>query len=139
MGVKSISQTLARRLQLAEKAIASAHGQFVLFVLAEREETPDKWDLLVSARWLDTTRQGVQQMVSLLKPYLAESDWFALASITPLAPALEYVQWIARKYDVQHDNHEVIDTFWDSLFIPHGYVITANLSSAGVTAELVTA
>ena len=136
---KSIAQTLARRLQLAEKAIASTHGQFVLFVLAEREETPGKWDLLVSAFWLDTNRQGVQQMVNLLKPYLAEDNWLALASITPLAPTLEYVQWIAQKYNVQHDSQEVIDDFWDSLFIQHGYVITADLSPAQVAEEAVAA
>lgn len=134
---KSLAQTLASRLQLAEKAIASTHGQFVLFVLAEREETPGKWDLLVSALWLDTNRHGVQEMVDLLKPYLTESDWLALASITPLAPTLDYVQWIAGKYNVQHDSQEVVDTFWDSLFIPHGYVITA--SPAPVVAETVAA
>ena len=136
MSAKSIAQTLARRLQLAEKAIASTHGQFILFVLAEREEAPGKWDLLASALWLDTNRQGVQQMVNLLKPYLAESDWLALASITPLAPTLEYVQWIARKYDVQHDNQEVVDTFWDTLFIPHGYIITASPSPVPAALEL---
>ena len=131
----SIAQTLARRLQIAEKAIASTQGQFVLFVLAEREEAPGKWDLLVSALWLDTNRQGVQQMVNLLKPYLTESDWLALASITPLAPTVEYVQWIARKYNIQHDNQEVIDTFWDNLFIPRGYIITASPSAAPVAAQ----
>ena len=136
---KSIAQTLARRLQIAEKAIASTHGQFVLFVLAEREETPGKWDLLVSAFWLDTNRQGVQQMVDLLKPYLAESDWIALASITPLAPTLEYVRWIAQKYNVQHNSQEVVDTFWDSLFIPHGYIITADPLPAQVAEEPVAA
>lgn len=136
---KSIAQTLAGRLQLAEKAIASTQGPFVLFVLAEREEAPSKWDLLVSAAWLDTSRQGVQQMVDSLKPYLTESDWLALASITPLAPTLGCVKWIARKYNVQHGSQEVIDTFWDSLFIPHGYVITASPSPARVTAEPVAA
>ena len=125
MSAKSIGKILARRLQLAETTIASMHGQFILFVLAEREEVPDKWDLLVSAPWLDTNRRGVQQMVDLLNPYLTATDWLALASITPLPPSLEYVQWIAQNYDIQHGNQEVINTFWDSLFIPHGYVITA--------------
>ena len=135
MNSQSTAQTLARRLQLAEKAIASLHGQFVLFVLTEREEAPGKWDLLVSAPWLDTNRRGVEEMVSLLKPYLIESDWLSLASITPLSPTLEYVQWIARKYEVQHDNQEVTNAFWNDLFIPHGYVITADPSPARVIAE----
>ncbi len=136
---ESIAHTLARRLHLAEKAIAAAHGQFILFVLAEREEAPGKWDLLVSALWLDTSRQGLEQMVDLLKPYLTESDWLALASITPLPPALEYVQWIAQKYDTQHSSQEVVDAFWSDLFIPHGYVITASLAPARTAAEPVAA
>ena len=129
MRAKSIKETLARRLQIAEKAIASIHGQFVLFVLAEREEAPGKWDLLVSASWLETSRKGVQQMVDLLSPYLTALEWVQLASITPLAPAMEYVQWLAQKYELQHDNLEVVNAFWDGLFIPRGYVITASPSA----------
>lgn len=139
MRTKSIGQTLARSLQLAETAIASMHGQFVLFVLAEREEVPGKWDLLVSATWLDTNRQGLQKMVELLKPYLTDTDWLALASITPLAPTLGYVQWIAREYDIQHGNQEVINTFWDGLFIPRGYIITANPLPTSVTVQPIAA
>lgn len=139
MNTVKIGQGLVGRLQAAEKAMTSARGHFVLFVLAERETAPGKWDLLVSAPWLETNRQGVQLMVDALKTHLTPTDWLQLASITPLPPALDYVQWIARKYDVQHDNQEVINTFWDSLFIPHGYVITANPSPAPVTAQPVAA
>lgn len=123
---------LITKLQIAEKNIASVQGPFILFALAEREEAPGKWDLLVSAAWLESGRQGIQQMVDRLKEYLTPADWMQLASITPLPPATDYVQWIAHKYGVQHDNQEVINTYWDGLFIPHGYVITANPSPAQV-------
>ena len=139
MTTEKIGRGLVERLQTAEKAIASARGPFVLFVLAEREAAPGKWDLLVSASWLETSRKGVQQMVDDLKTYLTPPDWVQLASITPLPPSMDYVQWIARKYDLEHDDQEVSNTFWDSLFIPHGYVITANLSPAPVTAQPVAA
>ena len=100
MTTQEIGQGLVERLQAAETAIASAHGPFVLFVLAEREAAPGKWDLLVSAPWLETNRKGVQQMVDALTVYLKPADWMQLASITPLSPSMEYVQWVARKYDV---------------------------------------
>lgn len=136
---EEVGQGLVERLRAAERAIASAHGPFVLFVLAEREEAPGKWDLLVSAPWLETNRKGIQQMVDRLKVYLKPTDWVQLASITPLSPSMDYVQWIARKYGVQHDSQEVIASFWDSLFIPHGYVITANPSLSLVTPQPVAA
>ncbi len=139
MTMKSIGQLLARRLQLAESAIASTHGQFILFVLAEREEAPGKWDLLVSAPWLDTNRQGIQQMVDLLKDYLTSADWLALASITPLPISSDYVQWIAQNYNVEHENQEIVNAYWDSLFIPHGFIITANGLLAQVTKQPVAA
>lgn len=135
MNDENTEQGLVERLQTAEKAIASERGPFVLFVLAEREEAPGKWDLLVSAPWLDTSREGVQQMVDGLKTYLTPADWVQLASITPLPVSMEYVQQIARKYDVQHECQEVIHAFWDRLFIPHGYVITADLSSMPAPAQ----
>ena len=139
MNTEKLEQGLVERLQAAERAIAFVRGPFVLFVLAEREEAPGKWDLLVSAPWLETNRKGVQQMVDGLKPHLTPTEWVQLTSITPLSPSTEYVQWIARKYDVQHDDQEVINTFWDSLFIPHGFVITANPAPAPVTAQPVAA
>ena len=132
-------QGLVEGLRVAVRAIASAHGPFALFVLAEREEAPGKWDLLVSAPWLETSRKGIQQMVDRLKVYLKPTDWVQLASITPLSPSMDYVQWIAREYDVQHDSQEVIAPFWDSLFIPHGCVITANPSLSLVTPQPVAA
>ena len=132
-------QGLVEGLRAAGRAIASAHGPFALFVLAEREEAPGKWDLLVSAPWLETSRKGIQQMVDRLKVYLKPTDWVQLASITPLSSSMDYVQWIAREYDVQHDSQEVIASFWDSLFIPHGCVITANPSLSLVTPQPVAA
>lgn len=57
-------QGLVERLRAAKRAITSAHGPFVLFVLAEREEALGKWDLLVSAPWLEAIRKGIQQMVA---------------------------------------------------------------------------
>ena len=132
-------QGLVERLRAAGRAIASAHGSFALFVLAEREEAPGKWDLLVSAPWLETSRKGIQQMVDRLKVYLKPTDWVQLASITPRSPSMDYVQWIARKCDVQHDSQEVIAPFWDSLFIPHGCVITANPSLSLVMPQPVAA
>jgi len=132
-------RSLITKLQVAEKDIASVQGPFVLFALAEREEAPGKWDLLVSAPWLASGRKGIQKMVEGLKTHLTPSEWMQLASITPLPPSMNYVQWIARKYDVQHDNQEIINTFWDGLFIPHGYVITANPAPAQAMPQPVTA
>lgn len=139
MTTKELGRGLSEKLQIAERAIASAQGPFVLFVLAEREETPGKWDLLVSALWLENNRKGVQKIVDGLNAHLTPADWIQLASITPLPPSMDYVQWIARKYDVQHHDQEVINTFWDSLFVPHGYVITAKLPSAPAARQPVAA
>lgn len=136
---EKIGRGLVERLQRAEKAIASEHGPFVLFVLAEREEAPGKWDLLVSAPWLETNRKGVQQMVDGLKTHLTPAEWVQFASITPLPPSMGYVQWIARKYNLKHKDQEVINTFWDGVFIPHGYVITADPSPAQVTPQPIAA
>ncbi len=121
---------LLNRLQAAEKDISAARGSFTLFVLVERDEAPGKWDLLVSAPWLASGRHGIQDMVDRLQQYLMPPDWLQLASITPLLPAMEYVRWIGQRYDVQHDRQEVVNVFWDGVFIPHGYVITANPAPA---------
>ncbi len=129
MTIDVLGRDLADKLHGAEKAISSEHGLFVLFALAEREEVPGRWDLLVSAPWLELGAKGIQKIIQALQPYLVSEDWLKFASITPLPVSMDYVQWIARKYDVQHDNQEVANVFWNGLLIPHGFVITADLSA----------
>ena len=129
MTIDVLGRDLADKLQIAEKAISSEYGLFVLFALAEREEAPGRWDLLVSAPWLEMGAKGIQKIIQALQPYLVSEDWLKFASITPLPVSMDYVQWIARKYDVQHDNQEVANVFWNGLLIPHGFVITADLSA----------
>ena len=139
MNTISIGEILARRLQLAENAIASIRGPFILFVLVERDEAPGKWDLLVSAPWLETGRQGIQEMVNQLKLYLTPADWLALASITPLPNEMEYVRWVVQRYDTRHDLQEVVNAFWDGVFVSRGFVITADPIPAPAQREPVAA
>ena len=139
MTAEATSENLVQRLKAAEEDISLAEGPFVLFALAERDEAPGKWDLLVSAEWLDINRKGIDQMVDALKPYLEPADWRHLASITPLSSSMEYVQWIAHKYGFQHHVLEVTNTFWDGVFVSHAFLITADKLPAPVTPELAAA
>lgn len=132
-------EELVKKFQAAEKAISLVRGSFLLFVLAERDEAPGKWDLLVSAEWLEINRNGIDQMVDALKPYLEPTDWRHLASITPLSPSMKYVQWIAQKYGFQHEVLEVANTFWDGVFVSHAFLITADKSPAPAALELAAA
>ena len=73
---------LVEKLALMEREVAAEKGDFRLFALLLREDSPDKWDLLVSAPWLDANRSD--GMAYLAKQVQSRLDTEQLLSLSRL-------------------------------------------------------
>lgn len=116
---------LVEKCRKAVEKISREKGGFTLFALFEHEETPGKWELLFSAPWLKPGRLAIQTIVDALVPELSSEDWQSIVSIIPLDPSLEYVRWIARRYNVENGAEEVFNALLDGVLVTHGFIITA--------------
>lgn len=58
MTINSDAFLVAQKFRDAEVQVSQEHGNFYLFGLFEREQTPGRWDLVASAPWLKTDREG---------------------------------------------------------------------------------
>ena len=66
---------LAKKLQKVEIEIAKEKGRLSLFALLLREESDDRWDLLVSASWVPSSeRDALSYINDKLKCVLTEKD-----------------------------------------------------------------
>ena len=109
-----------------EKELSEEYGPFNLFALFLREDSADKWDILVASNWL---RQNKQKSISLIAKKLQEKlDKEELINISRIAliednnPALDAFQ---RTINIEHGNAEVKDRNFFGLQIKHAYIITS--------------
>ena len=57
------------KFRRAMQDISATRGEFILFGLFLREEAPDKWDLVISAPWLETDKlKALREFVEKATP-----------------------------------------------------------------------
>lgn len=106
--------------------VVSEKGDFTLFGLFLREDAPDKWDLVVSAPWLEEGKlKALGEFVEKISSILGEQELLTLSRIVTLTkndPALEA---ILKAGEVKNGPVEVRDSSFFGLPIKHGYILRA--------------
>jgi hypothetical protein len=130
---------IAQHLRDAEEKVSSERGGFSLFGLFERERTPGRWDLIVSAPWLKTDYAGTKEIIALLRDKMGFDDWQIVSAVFPLEPSVEYVRWFTQRYHVEHQLEEFYNAVFNGVSVSRAFIITANPSPASVMPQAVAA
>jgi hypothetical protein len=73
------------KLRRAMREIAAKKGDFTLFGLFRRADSPGNWDLVVSAPWLEKGKlKALAEFTSLLATSIGEASMKQLSRIVPL-------------------------------------------------------
>jgi hypothetical protein len=74
--------SLAQKMMTVEQALATEHGEFTLFALFLRENSPGLWDVIVSAPWIDENREeGLSKVVAKVNSCLQKEEVLMLSHI----------------------------------------------------------
>ena len=117
---------MAQKFQAAEEKVAEEQGGFYLFGLFERQRTPGRWDLVAAAPWLKTDRDGTLELIVLLRDKMDTEDWKIVASVFPVEPSSEWVQWMNSNYHLEHQAEEIFDPNRSGIYVGHAFLITSN-------------
>ncbi len=135
---------MAQKFRDAEKQVSEELGNFSLFGLFEREQTPDRWDILASAPWLKTDREGTHHLLVALRDKMDVQDWKLIGAVVPLEPSAFFVQGVVNQFYLEHQVEEVnefnpLNQGAIGIRIGHAFLITSNPSPAPawVTADSV--
>lgn len=134
MTINGDALLMAQKFRAAEEKVAEERGGFYLFGLFERQRAPGRWDLVASAPWLRTDRDGTVELIVLLRDKMDTDDWKIIASVFPIEPSGDYVKWITSNYRLDHQVEEVFDSGFSNVALGHAFLITSNPSPASVTA-----
>ncbi|MBI1940727.1 MAG: hypothetical protein HYS33_04370 [Acidobacteria bacterium] len=129
-------RTVAEKLRELENRVALEKGPFSLFALFLRDGSPDRWDLVVSAGWLEKNKEEeFNSLVKSVQSSLGTEELILLSRVVVVDqenPALEAVHKALR---AEHDLVELKDCNFFGLEIKHAYIITSQKLGETVRSE----
>ncbi|NQS98456.1 MAG: hypothetical protein HQ591_08385 [candidate division Zixibacteria bacterium] len=117
---------LAEKLIAMEREISSEKGPFSLFALFLREESPNRWDLVVSAPWIKVDEvSALRYMSNSLQSYLNIEDIIFISRIIFIDVNNPELDNIHKFISMEHTITEVKNCIFFGLDIRHAYIITS--------------
>lgn len=114
-----------------EKKLSDTKGRFELFALFLREDSPNKWDLLIAADWARGDKKAsINIVVEELKKELSERELLMLSRLIILDKDDATQKALQEARQVEHGLAEISDSDFLGLAIKHAYLITSRRESS---------
>jgi len=128
------NRELVERFRRLESELAEERGDFVFFALFLLENVPDRWDLMISARWLDTDkRQAIGYLADQIKAKIGVECLLHLSRVIVIDPDNANLLDLARSLGVEHEALRIQDDDLFGLRVRDARIITAKVPSAPAT------
>lgn len=114
-------------IKLLEEEISTEKGEFSLFALFRRAEAPDKYDLLVSAPWIEADKkQSLDYLVEKVRKQLTKGQLLSLSRIVLLEKDNPILKSINKAIKVKHGSVEVKDSSFSGIQISQACISTSS-------------
>jgi len=122
---------IVNKLMSIEIETSKDKGPYDLFALFLREEASNKWDILVSAHWINSNKEeALKYLAQKIQKSLDKTELLLISRIVIIEnnnPALPALQ---QAISVEHSNTEIKDSNFFGLQIKHAYLITSQRRQA---------
>lgn len=108
-----------------EKSISAKRGKFSLFALFEREDLPNRWDLVVSAPWALNQSSVSNYLLKQIESTIGNDKLVELSRIVVVPPDQPAVKALNRAMHVEHSSAEITNSDFFGVRIKHGFLITS--------------
>jgi len=116
----------SNRLRRAMRHIASQKGAFTLFALFRREDGLGKWDLIVSAPWLEGANLETRgELVDLLAKSIGRKSLVQLARVEPIPSKNPTIKFILKNYPIEDGELRIPTAGLFGLQIEEGIILRA--------------
>ncbi len=135
-----------QRYRLLEKSLSAEHGPFQLFGIFLRENAPNRWDIVASARWIEASHVDARNLFARrLQKEFPVDDLILLSQIALLSPTGADYEAAMRRIEravyaasgsaeLDHGLVEMRDVDLFGQTIDHAYIITAQSLNVPVPA-----
>jgi hypothetical protein len=117
---------VAEKLRKIEVEISTEKGSFTLFALIEREDSLGKWDIVISADWVNDKEKALINTLALkIRKSLNADEQLMLSRIVVLSPTDPFVKNL-NAIGVEHGSFKLSNNTFNGIFIKEAYLITSN-------------
>jgi hypothetical protein len=121
-----MNSSFVKKLADLETSMSRDMGEFELFGVLLREESPEKWDLVVAAPWLDPdNRESFKLVADALQEILTREEFLEISRIVILEKGNQFLENLLAVVSVEHSPIEIIDFAWSSISIRRAYIVTS--------------
>lgn len=114
------------KLREVMNQVSAEKGDFVLFGLFLTEESPDRWDLVVSAPWLENGKlEALREFVEILSSIVGQEKAISLSRIVTLNQDEPSLKAILRSVQVENGPVVLHDNNLFGLEIKRAYILRA--------------
>ncbi len=112
-----------------EKEISEQKGQFFFFALLLHKGAFNKWDLVVSAPWIEESVTGaIRYIVAQMRERFTPEERLQLSRVATASPSLlplDTLEFELGHIDFQHELHKIRHVELFGAQTERGYIITA--------------
>jgi hypothetical protein len=109
-----------------EKDISAEKGDFILFGVFLREDSPDVWDVVIAASWFGEDKtKDMKYIVSKIHKKLTYKERAKLSRVVLMDKRDNFVQNITAVIGARHTQTEFVGCVFNNVLIKHGYIITS--------------
>ena len=117
---------IATKLIDIEKKMSEEKGAFNLFALFMREDAENKWDLLVSSKWISKNKpESLKYIASNVQKALTQKELVKISRIVIIDDDNSALGAIHQAISTEHSITEIRDGIFFGLSIQHAYIITS--------------
>jgi hypothetical protein len=116
------------KIREVELSLSEKFGDFNLFVLLEREDVKNKWDILFSitlSKDKSEKNKIIKFLHNLLRENLPKKILLKFSRIVYLEPNNGFVQNLNMMINVQHGSAELKDVNINNMIIKHAHIISS--------------
>jgi uncharacterized protein YegL len=118
---------LIQKMVSIEKYLAHQKGDFRLFALFLRDGSPGKWDVLVSAKWIDANKQqALKVIIEQLTSQLNKDELMSLSRVVVIKQDNDGLRAINQLMPVEKEIAEIHDKNFFGLDIKQAFFISSS-------------
>jgi len=122
---------LLEKLKKIEKETSAEKGNYDLFALFLREESPGKWDILVAAGWINGNNEEALKYLALkFQHSFTQNEFLKISRIEIIEENNPELPAIQQDINIEHGISEIKDATFFGLDIKHAIFITSRSNQA---------
>ena len=130
-----IKATESMQFRSAEESVSQTWGEFTLFGLFERNDIPNKFDVIASAEWLKEDRKSLLDLTDSVRASIRHDNWWSrIGKFVVLSPQDPFVKAVLKRMPsdvIEHDLQTLTDFTYEGDVIRNAVIITALKNSNG--------